>query len=184
MDDTWNIFGVIAIHIFPRWILHFVIVWNGYEVTAVVSSNQGNAFLLDTTVKIIELFPKQHVFFPPLFHLNRTWHYWIACFLRASCSVVPYLNRSNSIIKIFYYKRSSFDSFQVIFSQIVSIRVVELKLWLVLAVSKLCKSTQPTNWHALVCLFIISLALRYRRGKIRQGEASPTQRKHSGSEMY
>ena len=47
MDDTWNIFGVIAIHIFPRWILHFVIVWNGYEVTAVVSSNQGNAFLLD-----------------------------------------------------------------------------------------------------------------------------------------
>ena len=40
-------FGVIAIHIFPRWILHFVIVWNDYEVTAVVSSNQGNAFLLD-----------------------------------------------------------------------------------------------------------------------------------------
>ena len=67
---------------------------------------------------------------------NRTWHYWIACFLRASCSVVPYLNRSNSIIKIFYHKRSSFDSFQVIFSQIVSIRVVQLKLWLVLAVSK------------------------------------------------
>ena len=47
VDDTWNIFGVIAIHIFPRWILHFVIVWNDYEVTAVVSSNQGNAFLLD-----------------------------------------------------------------------------------------------------------------------------------------
>ena len=36
------------------------------------------------------------------------------------------------------------------FSQIVSIRVVELKWWLVLAVSKFCKSTQPTNWHALV----------------------------------
>ena len=119
-----------------------------------------------------------------LFHLNRTWQYWIACFLRASCSVVPYLNRSNSIIKIFYYKRSSFDSFQVIFSQIVSIRVVELKLWLVLAVSKLCKSTQPTNWHALVCLFIISFALRSRRAKIRQGEESLTQRKHSSSEMY
>ena len=180
MDDTWNIFGVIAIHIFPRWILHFVIVWNGYEVTAVVSSNQGNAFLLDLS----SCFQSNTLSFVRCFHLNRTWHYWIACFLRASCSVVPYLNRSNSIIKIFYYKRSSFDSFQVIFSQIVSIRVVELKLWLVLAMSKLCKSTQPTNWHALVCLFIILFALRYGRGKIRQEEASPTQRKHSGSEMY
>ena len=57
----------------------------------------------------------------------------------------------------------------------------------ILVVSKLCKSTQPTNWHALVCLFIISFALRHRRGKIRQGrqgEASSTQRKHCGSEMY
>ena len=49
---------------------------------------------------------------------------------------------------------------------------------------KIMQSTQPTNWHALVCLFIISFALRSRRAKIRQGEESLTQRKHSSSEMY
>ena len=179
MDDTWNIFGVIAIHIFPRWILHFVIVWNGYEVTAVVSSNQGNAFLLDLS----SCFQSNTFSFVRCY----TWIELDTIELHAFCVQVArlYLILIGRIQCWKYFiingqvRLISSDLFTDCVNTGCRIEVMSCSYRV-----KIMQITQPTNWHALVCLFIISFALRYGRGKIRQEEASPTQRKHSGSEMY
>ena len=127
----------------------FVIARNGHkgnEVTAVVSSFQGNTFFIGCDS--LSYWAVSKTFSFVRWHygnlkLNRTWE-----LLRTITQVAQlYLYRSNSITIYLNapevessYLNGEFRLFSSNFSQIVPICVVELKLRLVLAVWKLCKS--------------------------------------------